>query len=689
MDDRQAIEQRIRAFIEAAHTLSELNFGGQGHHLQDWQEREQRKRDWVDCHAVSEQVFSDVGSSYPPEHDPAREKILSVTILSDNEAIVETRSSNDFSNNWFSYEIRKTGGNWLVSRYCQHWHGPEGEGVADWTKMDWSVFQEKQGNVAEITLPEGLLELFEGPCYLWSATGSISTRVEVVGSLKLSSGYLAGGDSGYWTREVNIFERRVPCGEHPVEVVMSDNGRPVATRMVFQPGVRAERYLPASGRQWISGEGWDKNDARQRYSHVLGVDAGNIALADAALLLGLPLRELEHLSESLSLDMLEKGNSAVEATAPNGASIFCITSGYGDGAYEARWGVDERGETVDWIIDFGVGATPVMREAVLRIPDLRNGENSIPLMARSAGIELYYESKSELENRSFRIACDERNIDLIVTDDEGTVLFRSGDGGSGSGSEGSYYYIPEKAPDFSNGLLHLSQYMGDQYRHAAPRPPMEDHHVQVSFGRVWSALCPDMDRGRIYHNCQKAYSERAYHNWQHVSECLEHMMAMQEVGVEADWPAIERAIWFHDLMYDPTASDNEEKSAQAAQHLLSTGGLPQEDIDKVAALILATKTHEISDDLDTCILLDIDLTILGSAPERYAEYEAQIREEYSHVPTCFFLTKRKPILENFLKRDRLYATDYFRGKLESRARINLSASISRMEAEIKRLTADL
>jgi predicted metal-dependent HD superfamily phosphohydrolase len=78
------------------------------------------------------------------------------------------------------------------------------------------------------------------------------------------------------------------------------------------------------------------------------------------------------------------------------------------------------------------------------------------------------------------------------------------------------------------------------------------------------------------------------------------------------------------------------------------------------------------------LLVDIDLSILGAAPERFDEYETQVRAEYRWVPDFMFKPKRREILGEFLARDRIYATPVLRAQLEAHARMNLARSIARL-----------
>ena len=140
---------------------------------------------------------------------------------------------------------------------------------------------------------------------------------------------------------------------------------------------------------------------------------------------------------------------------------------------------------------------------------------------------------------------------------------------------------------------------------------------------------------------------------------------------------VELALWFHDAVYDPQRKDNEERSADWARASVLAAGCSAEIAGRVAALVLATKSHAApAGDADAALLLDVDLAILGAAPGRFDEYERQIRAEYAHVPEAEFRARRKQVLQGFVERQRIYATDAFHDALEARARTNLATSLA-------------
>jgi len=174
----------------------------------------------------------------------------------------------------------------------------------------------------------------------------------------------------------------------------------------------------------------------------------------------------------------------------------------------------------------------------------------------------------------------------------------------------------------------------------------------------------------------KRYEEkhRAYHNLEHVKDCL--FQLDNYAGLVKEKHLIEMAIWFHDIIYNPYRKDNELKSAEAASHFLSGQNTDAQDIQKVYDLILSTLHVEEPKNDSEALIMDIDITILGSEESRYESYCVKIRKEYRWIPGMIYRRKRKEILQRFLKRERLYFTDYFYSMLEEKARLNISAEIS-------------
>ena len=169
---------------------------------------------------------------------------------------------------------------------------------------------------------------------------------------------------------------------------------------------------------------------------------------------------------------------------------------------------------------------------------------------------------------------------------------------------------------------------------------------------------------------------RHYHTMQHLDECFVTFDAMRSAATH---PAeIELALWFHDTIYDVTRHDNEKQSADWASTVLLSAGALNEVVRRLHALVMVTCHNALPISLDEQILVDIDLSILAATPERFAEYETQVRAEYAWVPEQTYRSKRAAILQTFLDRENIYNTDYFKASSEENARSNLAASIGNL-----------
>lgn len=177
---------------------------------------------------------------------------------------------------------------------------------------------------------------------------------------------------------------------------------------------------------------------------------------------------------------------------------------------------------------------------------------------------------------------------------------------------------------------------------------------------------------------EAAYSQRHrhYHTATHMLECLDLLDRVGDTAVRRD--EVELAIWLHDVVYVPWRDDNEERSAEVADRWLRACDDAEAVGERVRGLILATRHVEPPASHDEALLQDVDLGVLGAAPERYDEYEAQIRREYGRVPSAVFRSRRAKILRSFLERRSVYSTAWFLEHREAAARSNLQRALERL-----------
>lgn len=162
---------------------------------------------------------------------------------------------------------------------------------------------------------------------------------------------------------------------------------------------------------------------------------------------------------------------------------------------------------------------------------------------------------------------------------------------------------------------------------------------------------------------------RYYHNLSHLQNIFNSLQPIKDII--NDWDTIVFSVFYHDIIYDVKRNDNEEKSAELAQKRLAGISYPDELIVKCCDQILATKIHQFSDDRDTNIFTDSDLSILGQEENAYIEYTKQIRKEYSIIPKLLYNKGRIKVLNHFLAMERIFKSDYFFHEFEAKARQNI------------------
>jgi predicted metal-dependent HD superfamily phosphohydrolase len=114
----------------------------------------------------------------------------------------------------------------------------------------------------------------------------------------------------------------------------------------------------------------------------------------------------------------------------------------------------------------------------------------------------------------------------------------------------------------------------------------------------------------------------------------------------------------------------------------------QEDVD---AIIIATKDHDIDPEQNPigALVIDIDMAILGADKERYRQYRAQIRKEFSAFPDDVFnQTRRDSFLYPSVRKPRLYLTDVMQERFGDYAVENMFEEIGDLNRLIPRRARD-
>ncbi|NGN66883.1 hypothetical protein G5C51_23620 [Streptomyces sp. A7024] len=171
-----------------------------------------------------------------------------------------------------------------------------------------------------------------------------------------------------------------------------------------------------------------------------------------------------------------------------------------------------------------------------------------------------------------------------------------------------------------------------------------------------------------------AEPHRRYHDTAHLAAVLARIDEL--AGHAADPDVVRLAAWFHDAVYRPDRTENEERSAHLAEVALTEAGLAAGDVAEVARLVRLTVAHDpAAGDRNGEVLCDADLAVLAGTPEDYGAYAAAVREEYGFVPDDAFREGRAGVLRQLLALPRLFRTPYGQREWEQRARHNLTTEL--------------
>jgi predicted metal-dependent HD superfamily phosphohydrolase/TolB-like protein len=162
---------------------------------------------------------------------------------------------------------------------------------------------------------------------------------------------------------------------------------------------------------------------------------------------------------------------------------------------------------------------------------------------------------------------------------------------------------------------------------------------------------------------------RRYHTLDHVAHCLRQADLAAAELPDAD--AIRLAIWFHDVVYLPSAADNEARSAERFREF-ALPVLPGPVVDDVTRLILATRYGEPVRREDEAWMVDIDYSSFGLPWEEFLGDSRAVRDERTDLDDAGYAAQHSRFLDELLARERLYQTGFFRGRYEASARDNIA-----------------
>lgn len=144
-------------------------------------------------------------------------------------------------------------------------------------------------------------------------------------------------------------------------------------------------------------------------------------------------------------------------------------------------------------------------------------------------------------------------------------------------------------------------------------------------------------------------SHRHFHNLDHLNDIISQINESYGNGgiTERQRDNLIITALFHDVIYEPTRSDNEEQSANFFFELCQNKD--NTDIIEIKEAILDTKTHESSTKLSE-LFNHFDMNIVERDFNELMKWESGIYEEYKIVGDEKYKEGRIQFLENLLDR---------------------------------------
>lgn len=179
-----------------------------------------------------------------------------------------------------------------------------------------------------------------------------------------------------------------------------------------------------------------------------------------------------------------------------------------------------------------------------------------------------------------------------------------------------------------------------------------------------------------------AYNEshRKYHNLEHIGSILSKIpLFVQEYNMGyRNNQFLEIIAWYHDVVYVPGYSENENDSSTKLTVDYSNALIKLDDpinfpvsdeVNEMCNTIYSTKYHRWPPSWLGAIFFDLDLADMGT--DSYVENSFKIREEFGEFSDLEWLAGRQKFLSDFLSRPFIYHTSLGYKLWEEKARRNM------------------
>lgn len=175
-----------------------------------------------------------------------------------------------------------------------------------------------------------------------------------------------------------------------------------------------------------------------------------------------------------------------------------------------------------------------------------------------------------------------------------------------------------------------------------------------------------------------ASAGRHYHTPAHIEHCLSRFDLCSDRMQRPD--EVELALWYHDAVYNPLASDNELQSAELfVRHADSK--IEPACVQRVHDLIMYTIHREPPPGDDQQLMVDIDLSGFGLPWNDFARDSRAVRAEFTHMSDADFYGGQIRFLGALLRRERFFASDFFHERYERQARENVERTLAGLREE--------
>ncbi len=197
----------------------------------------------------------------------------------------------------------------------------------------------------------------------------------------------------------------------------------------------------------------------------------------------------------------------------------------------------------------------------------------------------------------------------------------------------------------------------------------------LRFQQLWQRCLDDNAEDHsadIHSKLLSAYSEpqRVYHDLSHIDHCLSMFDLARQFMQNPD--LVELAVWMHDVVYQPGASDNEARSVDWYR-AIAANTQRQDSCEQVCQMIMATQHDNIPPpESDAAYMVDIDLSSFALPWDEFLQDGANLRLENPQRSDSDYYSSQIAFQKSLLARERFYYTDFFHQQFETRARDNLA-----------------